>query len=187
MSGFYAGETANANGDLQPMKQTINFEENLRLIESIRKLPIFNSLDEERIKDLLKLCKLREYDRNEQILEENTFDNYIFFLISGKVRIERSGITIGTLRRLGDAYGIVEIIDAKPRPASVVAEDTTVCLLMDASYMDRFSESEKTVYLYVVYRIFSEVLSERLRSTTEELIQTKEELANLKSLLPRHV
>lgn len=164
------------------MRQNDNFEENQRILETLKKLPIFNTLDDMRVKDLLKLCKLREYDGNERIFEENTFDNYIFFLISGKVRIEKHGIVIGTLKRLGDVYGIVEVIDAKPRPASIYAEEKTVCLLMDAAYMDRFSEKDKTIYLYLVYRIFSEVLSERLRSTTEELIQTKEELARLQSI-----
>lgn len=161
------------------MKQTDHFEENLRILETLKKLPIFNSLNESRVKDLLKLCKLREYEENERIFEENTFDNYIFFLISGKVRIEKNGIRLGHLKRLGDVFGIVEIIDAKPRPASVYAESKTVCLMMDAAYMDRLSDKDKTTFLYIVYRIFTEVLSERLRTTTEELIQTEEELARV--------
>lgn len=168
------------------MKQSDRFDENLRLIETLKKLPIFNTLDEFHLKDLLKLCKLRQYEKSERIFEENTFDNYIFFLVSGKVRIERTGIVLGFLRRLGDVYGIVEVIDAKPRPASIYAEEDTVCLLMDAAYMDRLPEKDKAVHLYIIYRIFTEVLSERLRSTTEELIKTKEELARAASgmLLP---
>jgi signal-transduction protein with cAMP-binding, CBS, and nucleotidyltransferase domain len=163
------------------MKQADISDENLRLIDTLKKLPIFNTLDDFRLKDLLKLCKLRQYEKGERIFEENTFDNYIFFLVSGKVRIERNGIALGTLRRLGDAYGIVEVIDAKPRPASIYAEEDTVCILMDAAYMDRLPEKDKAVHLYIVYRIFTEVLSERLRSTTEELIKTKEELAKAAS------
>jgi CRP-like cAMP-binding protein len=163
------------------MKQADISDENLRLIDTLKKLPIFNTLDDFRLKDLLKLCKLRQYEKGERIFEENTFDNYIFFLVSGKVRIERNGIALGFLRRLGDAYGIVEVIDAKPRPASIYAEEDTVCILMDAAYMDRLPEKDKAVQLYIVYRIFTEVLSERLRSTTEELIKTKEELARAAS------
>lgn len=159
------------------MRQANSFDENMRLMETLKKLPIFSTLDEFRLKDLLKLCKLRQYEKGERIFEENTFDNYIFFLVSGKVRMESNGIVLGFLRRLGDVYGIVEIIDAKPRPASIYAEDDTVCLLMDAAWMDRLPEKDKAVQLYIIYRIFTEVLSDRLRATTEELIKTKEEFA----------
>lgn len=159
------------------MRQSESFEENQRILDTLRQLPIFSSLDDLHLKDLLKLCRLREYEANEKIFEENTFDNYIFFLVSGRVRVERHGIELCVLRRLGDVHGIVEMVDAKPRPASIYAEERTICILMDASYMDRMPEKDKSVLLYIVYRIFTEVLSERLRATTEELIKAKEDLA----------
>ena len=104
----------------------------------------------------------------------------IYFLVSGKIRVVKHDEELSVLRRTGEVFGEMGIIDGSPRSASVYAVDETVCLATDASYVDRLSGHDKIAFSYILYRIFSEILANRLRLTSEELIKVKEENERLK-------
>ena len=57
------------------------------LIIKFREIPTLKSFDEKDLKGILKLSKIRKYDPGELILEEGRYDNWVYFLVSGKVRI----------------------------------------------------------------------------------------------------
>ena len=60
------------------------------------------------------------------------------------------------------------------------AVNETVCLVADASYIDQLSGNDRLAFCHVLYRIFSEILSYRLRATSNELVALKEEIKRLK-------
>ena len=73
------------------------------------------------------------------------------------------------------------VIDGSARSASVYAIDETVCLAIDASYIDRLSGNGKLAFCYILFRVFAECLANRLRLTDEELIKAKEEITRLRN------
>ena len=154
---------------------------NISFLEKLREIPTLSNFSEEELKGLLELSRIRKYEPGELILEEGFFDSWIYFLVSGKVKIVKHGEDVSTLQRVGDIFGEMSIIDGSPRSASVYAVDKTVCLATDASYIDRLSENDRIAFCYVLYRIFSEILADRLRLTTEELVKEKEENKKLRS------
>ena len=162
-------------------------KDNMRFIQRLRRMPTLDAFKEEDLKGLLQLSKIRKYDPGELILEEGALDSWIYFLVSGKVRISKHSEDIGVLNRTGDVFGEMGIIDGSPRSASVYAEEETVCLATDASYIDRLSGREKVAFCYILYRIFSEILANRLRLTSEELIKVREGNGKPKaaSVMPR--
>ncbi|OGQ55185.1 MAG: hypothetical protein A3J24_05320 [Deltaproteobacteria bacterium RIFCSPLOWO2_02_FULL_53_8] len=159
------------------MKQSDYLDENIEIINSLKKLPLISSLEDRHVKGLVKLCRLTQYEAGEAVFNEGEFDQYIYFLLSGKVRISKNGMEVTTLGRTGDIFGEMCLIDATPRSASVFAVERTNCLKMDVYYIKRLPEDERNSSLYIVYRVFCEILSDRLRHTTEELSKAKEELA----------
>lgn len=156
---------------------------NISFLEKLKEIPTLSTFSEKELKGLLELSRIRKYEPGELILEEGFFDSWIYFLISGKVKIVKHGEDVSVLKRVGDIFGEMSIIDGSPRSASVYAVDKTVCLATDASYIDRLSDNDRIAFCYILYRIFSEILAERLRSTTEELIKEKEENKKLRSHL----
>lgn len=163
------------------MKQTGYLDENIEILQNLKKLPIIASLDEAHVKNVIKLCKINEYEAGETIFDEGGFDQHIFFLLSGKVKVVKNGMDVRVLDRCGDVFGEMGIIDAMPRSASVAAIEKTSCLKMDVSFTDRLAEKDREVCLYVIYRVFTEILSNRLRETTDDLIKVREENNRLKA------
>ena len=81
----------------------------------------------------------------------------------------------------------MRIIDDQSRSASVFADGKTVCLAVDTSAKNRLSsadnQDERLDFLLLLYRIFAEYMTYRLRLTNEELIKTKKEAKSYKKQL----
>lgn len=156
-------------------------KDNKEMIQKLRQIPTLKPFDETALHGALQLSKIRKYNAGELILEEGSYDSWIYFLISGKARIVKQGKELALLTRKGDVFGEMGIIDGSARSASVYAINETVCLVTDASYIDRLSGNDRFAFGYVLFRVFAEILAGRLRLTTEELIRAKEEIVRLTS------
>jgi len=156
-------------------------KDNDTIIQKLMQIPTLGLFDAKELQGALQLSKIRKYEPEELILEEGSFDSWIYFLISGKVRVTKNGGKLTVLSRRGDVFGEMGIIDGSARSASVYAIDETVCLATDSSYIDRLSGNDKLAFCYILFRVFAECLANRLRLTDEKLIKAKEALARLKS------
>ena len=155
------------------MKETDYLEENYRLIEFLRKIPVFEPFDEEELGHLLKVSKMVVYKSGECIIEEGSTDSFIYFLVSGRVRISKRGRDIVTLKRRGDVFGEMGVISLAPRTASAYADGKTICMATDFYLIENLAGKDRMLFGYVLYRIFSEILVNRLKVTTEELMKFK--------------
>ena len=157
-------------------------KDNMDFVLKLGKMPVLDLFSEEELKGVLQLSKIQKYDPGELILNEGYVDSWIFFLVSGKVKVGKHGESLTILERTGDVFGEMGFINGSPRSASVYAVDETVCLATDASYINTLSGNERTAFGYILYRIFAEVLANRLRLTSDELIKVKEKNKLLKTL-----
>ena len=160
-------------------------EDSEALISRIQSIPLLRPFSEQDIKGLIKLSRVVQYDPGDRIIEEGQFDNRIYFLIRGEAGVLKGGEIISVLRRTGDLFGEMGIIDGSPRSASIVARTEAVCLVVDISYMDRLQGHEKTAFTAVLYRVFAEILSGRLRSADERLLRLSEENSRLRNELEK--
>jgi CRP-like cAMP-binding protein len=156
-----------------------------RLVEKLGKMPTLSDFQMEQLGGMLKLSKIRKYEPGELIIEEGKYDSWVYFLVSGKVRVIKHGTEINILDQTGDVFGEMAMLDSTARSASIYAIDETACLATDSSYMDRLSENDKIAFTCVLYHVFAELLSNRLRAMDEELVKVKEENLRLKSQLKK--
>jgi CRP-like cAMP-binding protein len=92
------------------------------------------------------------------------------------VKIVKHDKELSVLQRAGDIFGEMGALDGSARSASVYAEDHTMCLAINISDLDELSANDQYEFRYRIYRGVAEVLANRLRATTEELVRTREEL-----------
>ena len=156
-------------------------KDNLKYVEKLKKIPSFEDFSDKDLLGILEMSKLRQYEPGEVILKEGGYDSWIFFLISGKIKVVKNDESLSILKRTGDVFGEMGIIDASPRSATIYSVDKTVCLATDASYIDRLSGNDRYIFSSILYRVFSQILAERLRETSAELIKAKEEIERLKA------
>ncbi len=161
------------------MKETTFLEKNESMLENLRNIDVLEPFEDQELYRLLEMSKIRKYKAGEMILEEGRSDTWLYFLILGRIRISKQGKEVVVLTKKGEIFGEMGAMDASRRSASAHAVTDTVCLATDMFYIEKLSGADKVAFGYVLYRLLAEILSRRLRMTTEALIQAKGKL-NLK-------
>jgi len=165
-------------------------KDNVQNIQRLMAIPGLKDFETRNLAKLLRLSKIREYEDGEIIIQEGDNDPWLYFLLSGAVVIKKHGVEIGRLSEVGEIFGEMRIVDSLTRSASVLAVGKTVCLCVDTSAKGRLSTSderdERLDFLLLLYRIFAEYMSIRLRATNEELIKSKQNLQELREYYKRN-
>jgi len=156
---------------------------NIQNIQRLMTIPALKHFETSNIGKLLRLSKIREYEHGELIIKEGELDPWLYFLLSGQIRIEKKGKTIATIDQKGEIFGEMRIVDSLSRSASAYAEGKTICLAVDTSAKERLvnadGRDEKLDFLLLLYKIFAEYMSIRLRLTNDELVKAKKEIEAL--------
>jgi CRP-like cAMP-binding protein len=158
-------------------------KENIENIQRLMSISALKHFETRNLGKLLRLSKIRQYEDGEAIIQEGDMDPWLYFLLSGKIRVTKGGEEIGVIGKKGEIFGEMRIIDDQSRSATVAAVGKTVCLAVDTSAGNRLSTSDqkdqRLDFLLLLYRIFAEYMSNRLRLTNEELIRAKKEIRRL--------
>ncbi len=157
-------------------------KENIENIQKLMTISALSNFETKSLGKLLRLSKIRQYEDGEQIIQEGDFDPWLYFLLSGQIKISKQGVSISQIEKKGEIFGEMRVIDDERRSASVHAVGKTVCLAVDTSAKKRLSsaddQDERVDFLLLLYRIFAEYITARLRLTNEELIKAKKALSN---------
>jgi CRP-like cAMP-binding protein len=155
-------------------------KDNVQNIQRLMAIPGLKEFETRNLAKLLRLSKIRQYEDAELIIREGDNDPWLYFLLSGALRIEKKGVEIGRIAEVGEIFGEMRIVDSLTRSASVYAVGKTLCLCVDTSAKGRLSDAddhdERLDFLLLLYRIFAEYMSIRLRATNEELFKAKKQL-----------
>ena len=155
-------------------------KDNVQNIQKLMSIPPLRKFETESLRQLIRLAKLREYEPGEIIIEEGGEDPYVYFLLSGKVKVQKKGVPITIIDKEGEIFGEMRVLDGLTRSATASAEEETVCLAVDTSATDRLgSEDERAGFLLILYRVITEFISIRLRATTDELVKAKKKIKQL--------
>ncbi|MEJ2099065.1 MAG: cyclic nucleotide-binding domain-containing protein [Desulfobacterales bacterium] len=165
------------------MLESRYLKDNIENIQKLLTIPALKNFEAKSLGKLLRLSKIREYEDGERIIKEGDFDPWLYFLLSGKIRITKEGLEIGAIDKKGEIFGEMRIIDSLSRSASVYAVGETMCLAIDTSAKRRLSaestQDERLDFLLLLYRIFAEFMSIRLRVTNEQLVVAKKKVRRL--------
>ena len=158
-------------------------KENIENIQRLMSISALKHFETRNLSKLLRLSKIRQYEDGETIIQEGDMDPWLYFLLSGKIRITKEGEEISTISKKGEIFGEMRIVDDQTRSATVLSVGKTICLAVDTSAGNRLATSEqkdeRLDFLLLLYRIFAEYMTYRLRLTNEELIRAKKEVRRL--------
>ena len=165
------------------MLESRYLKDNIENLQKLLGISALKNFETKSLQKLLRLSRIREYEDGEVISQEGDLDPWLYFVLSGKIRVSKEDLEINTIDKKGEIFGEMRIIDFMQRSASVVAVGKTICLAVDTSAKNRISaqdpEDEKLDFLLLLYKIFAEYMSVRLRVTNEELITAKKKIKRL--------
>ncbi len=155
------------------MRESSFLDDNTTMMDSLKTIPVLEPFEDQELKKLLEMSKIRKYRAGECIVEEGRSDTWMYFLMYGQIKISKRGKEVTVLNRKGEIFGEMGAMDSSRRSASAHAVTDAVCLATDIFYLEKLTGNEKLAFGYVFYRLMAEILSHRLRQTTDALVQAK--------------
>lgn len=130
----------------------------------LENIPIFSCMPKEERAKLYSLITEKQFKKNSVILMEDDSKNYMYVIFSGKIKVVRVNPQgkeqILVIRKKGDFFGEMTLLDGKSQPASIVAiEDATVGLIAKSDFEMYFMQNE------IVLKQIISLLCERLRES----------------------
>jgi len=163
------------------MKESKYLQDNIQNIQKLYAIQALKNFETQSLSRLIKLSKVRQYVDGECIIKEGDTDPWLYFLLSGEVRVEKANHDVASMNRQGEMFGEMRFLDSQSRSTSVFAVGGAACLAVNTGGTARLSSAgEAANFLLMLYRVTSEYVSLRLRLTTEELVKTKNQLERLK-------
>jgi CRP/FNR family cyclic AMP-dependent transcriptional regulator len=152
-------------------------------LDNFRKIPFLQSFGDDHLKELLNASKMIIYEPEEMIIAEGGFDDKMFILLSGKVKVVKNKAWIATLEEAGELFGELSMLDGEARSAAVIAVEKSWCLAISVAFLNKLSAEERNACYAVFYGLLAKVIAERLKLTNEELVVTQKELEYVRAQL----
>ena len=127
-------------------------------------IPFFSCFSDEELTHIEQIIVEKKYKKNAVILMEDETKNFMYIVFAGKIKVVQVSPAgkeqILVIRKKGDFFGEMSLLDGKTQPATIVAmEDATVGLIARNDFESHFLRNDK-----VVQEIIS-LLCERLRES----------------------
>mgnify|MGYP004002102559 FL=1 len=160
------------------------------ILSVLKKAQLFSQFSDDQLKQLISFSSIDSFDAGQTIIEQGKKNDKIFILLNGHVSIYTDDEFIINLNRQGDLVGEISVITKQLTSAKVMA-DNAVDLFTISS--DNINQSGQVELKSTLYKLFLDILTEKLtmttkqvigyQATTEELIVKKQELADSEDVI----
>ncbi|KHK02943.1 cyclic nucleotide-binding domain-containing protein [Desulfovibrio sp. TomC] len=150
-----------------------------RVLGLLHRMPAFAGLTDAQITALFadKGLRYREYRNGETIIREGDHDCWVYYLISGQVRVLAQEAEVALLTTYGEIFGEMGPLRGRPRNASVVAHSPVVCFAIDLSILDRMPPGERKQASRLFEEVISDVVHDRLSRANLDAAALRRDLA----------
>lgn len=128
----------------------------------LRALPIFETLDDECLRPLMRVSMLRSIPRNTVVLNAGDSTDNIYFVLSGALKVQVSDVdgreVILSKLGPGELFGEMGVLDDHPRSATVLAVEPSQVVVMGKADFKQCLVDNPDVSLFIMRN-----LTKRLR------------------------
>lgn len=150
-------------------------EVNLKL-ETLHLMPLFRHLTYQELVRVMNITDVRTYQPGQRILEEGEEGEEMFIVLMGSVRVFAGDAPLSLLGP-GQHFGEMALVDKAPRSASISSETVSKLMVMKRRDFFDIVRKDHDVAVKLLWS-FLGVLTERLRSTSRDLGEAREQLAS---------
>lgn len=145
-------------------------------MDVLRRIPLFKHLKYKELIQILSIVRTRRVEAGSAIIEEGGEGDELFVILRGKAEVFKGDVRVAQLGP-GSHFGEMALIDNAPRSATVRAADTTTLLGIDRPNFFGLMRRDSLLAVKLLWA-FLQVLTERLRTTNEELSGARSQLAS---------
>ena len=146
-------------------------------LEIIGKIPYLQGYAYEDRKTLSKISQFVTYEPGETIIEQNSVNLTLYFLIKGRVDVLIDNQKLTTFRGGGRLFGEMSFVNHTTTSATIIANTETVMLEVKIDEINKLDATHDRL-LKELYRSVGEILAQKLVATNEmaKALMHKEEI-----------
>jgi CRP-like cAMP-binding protein len=110
----------------------------------LAEVPIFAELSKRHLRKVAGASRIMRFHDGAAIIREGTPGDALYVLVDGEVSVRRKGLPALALG-IGSFFGEMALFDDSPRSASVIANGTTLCLVISRARFDKLLRSEPPI------------------------------------------
>ncbi len=156
---------------------------NLNVLDSLRDVlnrhGFLDGLPETVLEELARASTIKSLAPEDVILRQGELNNNLYFLLIGSVNIYVDDGLVASLKRHGDLLGEISVITKKPCSATIIAKTPVELLSLDVDEFRRVIGESVAQFDYVMYRLYSLMLTDKLVLTNEKAKRLEDTLADL--------
>lgn len=144
------------------------------MIGELKKIKMFEDLDESILKKIEKFCKLEKHRAETTVIKEDEAENYdLFVVLKGRVKIYVSSKFFADdseqLKEIytvnpGDFFGEMACVVKKRRSASAVTASETELIKINGEKLNKLMESDKETGYLILKKLY-ESLYDRIENS----------------------
>lgn len=142
----------------------------------VAEIPFFKTLAPDTIEKMLSSITILDCEPGDVVIEEGQYEQDLFFLLKGVVRVEKDGTIIGEVSGSGEVLGEIALLKEGHRTATIVAESQVYCIRVKQDFLDGLDPEARNAYYAAMYRFLAELLARRLDTISEKLMEAEKEL-----------
>jgi serine/threonine protein phosphatase PrpC len=140
-------------------------------IEALRNIPLFRYLDYKELVKVINIISMRAYEEGQDVVVEGDPGEELFVILTGGMAVKKAGKVIAMLRPMKH-FGEMALVDKEPRSATVTATASSKLMVIKRKDFVPMMRQEPQIGVKLLWS-FVQVLSQRLRTTSEELSEYK--------------
>jgi len=146
------------------------------ILSVLKDARLFSQFSDNQLEHLISFSSVDSFNAGQTIIEQGVKNDKIFILLEGYVSIFTDDEFILNLRRQGDLVGEISVITKQPTTAKVIADNAVNLFTI---HSDNINQSGQIELKSTLYKLFLDILTEKLTMTTKQVIgyqATTEEL-----------
>ncbi|MBU2646466.1 response regulator [bacterium] len=158
---------------------------NSDILTILKEARLFSQFSDDQLEQLISFSSVESFAANQTIIEQGQKNDKIFILLKGLVSVYTDDEFILSLRRQGDLVGEMSVITKQPTTARVIAQEPSLLFSISS---ENINQSKLADLKSTVYKLFLDILTEKLTMTTKQVIgfqATSEELSVKKQELAK--
>ncbi len=138
------------------------------IADEIKAYPFFASFDKSLLLQISTMVRVKDFPAGAVMLQPQQQNDTLYFIRSGVVEIIVDGERVNELNTVGEVLGEMSVLSGKPVSALIRAQTSVKCFCISAEDFAHVPPNQRDRFQFLLYRIYSGVLTDRLMKTNEK-------------------
>lgn len=138
------------------------------IAKELKAYSFFQAFPDDLLIQIATIVETAQFPKDAVVLKEGDANSSLYFIRKGHAEVLLAGEVVALLQNKGEVIGEMSVVTGRPVSTTIRAAEDMDCFRVRTENFAHVPSSEKEHFLYLLYRIYSTILADRLVKTNEK-------------------